>query len=212
MSLRWKVAQFLERRWWRGYLRDKSPADYLADKKAYWARVLNELDWTPQAGRVVLDAGCGPAGVFIHLHDRENVTALDPLLVAYESDLDVFRRGDYPNVEFIETPLENYRADRRFAAIYCFNAINHVRDWDAVLDRLTALAAPGARMILTSDVHRSAFLQRIFAALPGDVLHPQQHLPDAYREALQKRGWTIEREQVLRREAIFDYTAWVVRW
>lgn len=210
-SLRWRLAQWLERRWWRSYLKGKSPEAYLADKQAYWARTLDQLDWEPEPGRQVLDAGCGPAGVFIHLKDIERVTALDPLLEQYEADLSIFNRADYPGVDFICQPLETSFTPipTTFAAIYCFNAINHVSDWDAALNALTAYAASGTRLLLTSDVHRYRLLQPIFRALPGDALHPQQHLPEAYREALEVRGWRIEWEEILRREAIFDYTAWV---
>lgn len=209
-TIRWRVAQFLERRWWRRYLRDKSPAEYLADKRSYWVKTLGQLGWKPEPGRRVLDAGCGPAGVFVLLHDVEKVTALDPLLASYEADLPIFNRADYPKVNFLHQPLEtDYSAAASFQAIYCFNAINHVSDWNLSLDALSALAGPGTRMILTSDVHRHKWLLPIFRALPGDALHPQQHGPEDYRSALEKRGWRIEREQVLRREAIFDYTAWV---
>lgn len=212
-SLRWRLAQYLERRWWQRYMQGKSPEAYLKDKKAYWARTLDQLDWVPEPGRRVLDAGCGPAGVFVHLHDIEQVTALDPLLGSYEEDLEIFRRADYPAVKFLEQPLEHDFADEPpFAAIYCFNAINHVADWDRALDSLTAHAQRGTRMIMTSDVHRHKLLLPIFKALPGDALHPQQHGPKAYRDALTDRGWRIEWEEVLRREAIFDYTAWVATY
>jgi 2-polyprenyl-6-hydroxyphenyl methylase/3-demethylubiquinone-9 3-methyltransferase len=209
-TIRWRVAQYLERRWWRRYLRGKSPGDYLADKRSYWAKTLDELDWEPVPGRRVLDAGCGPAGVFILLHDQEQVTALDPLLDSYEKDLKVFRQVDYPLVQFRQQALEKgLVGEEAFDAIYCFNAINHVDDWDKALDALTAHARIGTRMVLTSDVHRHRWLLPIFRALPGDALHPQQHGPEAYRDALKARGWRVEWEDVLRREAIFDYTAWV---
>jgi len=212
-SLRWRLAQYLERRWWQRYLRGKSPATYLKDKKAYWAKTLDQLGWKPEPGRRVLDAGCGPAGVFVHLHDIEEVTALDPLLGSYEEDLAIFRRADYPTVTFLEQALEHdFTNEVPYTAIYCFNAINHVADWGLALDALTSHAHAGTRMILTSDVHRHKLLLPIFKTLPGDALHPQQHGPKAYREALIERGWRIESEEVLRREAIFDYTAWVATY
>lgn len=158
----------------------------------------------------MLDAGCGPAGIFIALHEIEKVTALDPLLDRYETELAIFQRTDYPQVEFLHQPLEVNIPGQAFNAIYCFNAINHVANWERALDVLTAAAAPGCKMILTSDVHRHAWLEPVFRALPGDLLHPQQHSAEDYRAALLARGWTIEREACLRREAIFDYTAWVV--
>jgi 2-polyprenyl-6-hydroxyphenyl methylase/3-demethylubiquinone-9 3-methyltransferase len=212
-TLRWRFAQYLERRWWKRYLREKPAERYLKDKKAYWARTLAELGWEPVAGRKVLDAGCGPAGVYIHIGEIEQVTALDPLLDSYEADLAIFRRADYPNVEFLTQPLEEaFSQETGFEAIYCFNAINHVSDWDAAIDALTAHARPGTRMLMTSDVHRHKLLLPIFKALPGDALHPQQHGPEAYRSALKQRGWRIEREDVLRVEAIFNYTSWIAVW
>ncbi len=209
-TFRWRVAQYLERRWWKRYLRGKSPEEYLRDKNAYWKRTLDQLDWQPVPGRRVLDAGCGPAGVFIHVRDVENVTALDPLLANYETDLAIFRRENYPNVRFLHQPLEQaFDNGVTFEAIYCFNAINHVSDWDVALDALTAHAKPGTRLLMTSDVHRHKILLPIFRALPGDALHPQQHGPQHYRSALELRGWRIEREEVLRTEGIFEYVGWV---
>jgi len=209
-SLRWRIAQRLERLWWRRYLRNKRPEAYLNEKKAYWQRVLAELDWHPVPGRRVLDAGCGPAGIFIHLHQTEHVTALDPLLDRYAAELEVFDQAAYPEVTFLQQPLEQPMEMQAFSAIYCFNAINHVADWALALDNLTAVAAPGCRMILTSDVHRHRWLEPVFRTLPGDVLHPQQHNAADYRKALSDRGWEIDREVRLRRESIFAYVAWVV--
>ncbi len=207
-SLRWRIAQFLELRWWKRYLRGQSAAAYLRDKNAYWQRVLRELEWTVEPHIRVVDAGCGPAGVFITVGAHQRVTALDPLLPRYES-LDIFARAHYPRVNFLPQALEDSANLPPFDAIYCFNAINHVRDWERSLDVLTDLARPGTRMILSSDVHRHPFLLAIFRVLPGDALHPQQHPAAEYRRALRRRGWHIERERVLRKELIFEYRAWV---
>ncbi len=207
-ALRWRIAQFLELRWWRRYLRKRTPSDYLSAKRGYWERLLRQLEWTIVPNARVLDAGCGPAGVFISVHALQQVTALDPLLRHYEQ-LETFSVASYPRVNFLATPLESVGQLPPFDAIYCLNAINHVRDWHRSLDALTDLARPGTRMILTSDVHRHTWLLPLFRALPGDALHPQQHHADSYRQALRRRGWRIEREQVLRTELIFTYRAWV---
>ncbi|CAH1000212.1 hypothetical protein LEM8419_01360 [Neolewinella maritima] len=207
-TLRWRTAQYLELRWWRWYLRGRSPATYLVDKQAYWQRLLDQLQFTIDPDAQVLDAGCGPAGVFTLLHDRQRVTALDPLLPRYVT-LPIFSFEAYPTVTFLPEPLEEARLHETFSTIYCFNAINHVSDWSQSLDTLTRLARPGTRLILSSDVHRHDWLLPIFRALPGDALHPQQHLAADYRNALSRRGWRIDREQELRRERIFSYRAWV---
>jgi 2-polyprenyl-3-methyl-5-hydroxy-6-metoxy-1,4-benzoquinol methylase len=207
---RWRVAQFLERRWWRRYLGSRSPEKYLSDKRAYWERTLHTLGWEVVSGRRALEAGCGPAGVFISIHEREQVTALDPLLEAYEEDLAIFSRKNYPSVVFRVATLEAPPSTLgQFDAIYCFNAINHVADWPLSMDNLTAMAAPGAKMLLSSDVHRHKWLLPLFRALPGDVLHPQQHAAADYREALEQRGWGIDQEVVLRETTIFNFVVWV---
>jgi 2-polyprenyl-6-hydroxyphenyl methylase/3-demethylubiquinone-9 3-methyltransferase len=206
--LRWRLAQWLERRWWRQYLHRRPAKDYLLRKQQYWQRVLATVDWQPQPGARALDAGCGPAGIFIALADSE-VWAVDPLLHAYAQDLPHFRPADYPWVQFRAGRIESGFPEGPFDEIYCLNAINHVADWSGALDALTAASRPGTRLLLTSDVHRSGLLCRVFRALPGDALHPQQHRAAAYRRALQQRGWLIESETRLRRGRIFDYLAWV---
>ena len=206
--IRWKVAQALEWRWWDRYLSRQSSEAYLRSKRAYWERTLAQLEWEVVPGAEALDAGCGPAGVYLLLHDRQRITAIDPLLDRYRQ-LSVFRPDAYPGVTFLQRTLEKPGDVGPFRQLYCFNAINHVRDWELSLDTLTALALPGSELLLTSDVHRHSWLLPVFRLLPGDLLHPQQHGPDAYRRALERRGWRIDREKVLRREAIFDYRAWV---
>ncbi|WP_157975897.1 methyltransferase domain-containing protein [Lewinella sp. IMCC34191] len=205
--IRWRLAQSLEWRWWESYLRHQSPADYLENKKRYWLKVMETMGWKPLPNARVADVGCGPAGVFIALHDRQQVTALDPLLERYE-DLPIFSRANYPTVRFLPRMLEGTLDLAPFKQLYCFNAINHVKDWDAALDALTSMAESGTSLLLSSDVHRHRWLLPLFRALPGDALHPQQHLAGDYREALQLRGWRIDREVVMRTERIFEYRIW----
>lgn len=212
-SFRWRVAQLLELHWWKRYLRGKKAADYLNDKRAYWQRVLTQLDHHPTPGANSLDAGCGPAGIFILLGKTEKMTALDPLLDHYTNNLEVFQPTNYPTVNFITAPLETAKLTAApFDTIYCFNAINHVADWALSFDRLTAWAKPGTRLIVSSDVHRRPWLLPIFRALPGDALHPQQHALTAYRKALTQRGWHITGQYRLRREWIFDYYCWTATY
>ena len=66
MSIRWKIAQFTERLWWKNYLRGKSPEDYLRWKQNYWLNFLQAcgIEQNLLHGQNVLDAGCGPAGIF----------------------------------------------------------------------------------------------------------------------------------------------------
>ncbi|MEM7575203.1 MAG: class I SAM-dependent methyltransferase [Bacteroidota bacterium] len=206
---RWRLAQFLEIRWWQRYLRKKPAKAYLADKKAYWQRVLHQLQFSPKPDLQALEVGCGPAGIFLLLHELQMITAVDPLLDKYQQELAHFQAADYPQISFIAEPFESYQlpADK-FEVIYCFNAINHVADWEGCLQKISRAAAPGTVLLLSSDVHQRRWLRSIFRALPGDLLHPHQHLAAEYRQELERLGWEIQKEVLLKPGGIFNYLAW----
>ncbi|MEM8583435.1 MAG: class I SAM-dependent methyltransferase [Bacteroidota bacterium] len=208
---RWKAAQFSERRWWRSYLAKKDKRQYLSDKRAYWQRVLRTLHYQPKARDRALELGCGPAGIFVLLHNTQTITAIDPLIEAYSEDLPHFNEGMYPDVRFEQATMESYRVAEKFDVIYAFNTINHVADWGRALQNIDVLVRPGGTILLSSDVHRFSVLRSIFQILPGDILHPQQHSRAHYIEAFYNLGWRVDREEKLKRQAIFDYYAWVLK-
>jgi len=98
-NLRWKIAQSAEIRWWKKYLKNKDPLTYLDQKAKYWHRVLNEMQVSFKPDDIILDAGCGPAGLFMITTDYET-HAVDPLLQAYQKDIDHFDICNYPHTRF----------------------------------------------------------------------------------------------------------------
>jgi 2-polyprenyl-6-hydroxyphenyl methylase/3-demethylubiquinone-9 3-methyltransferase len=209
MKLRWKIAQAAELRWWKNYLKNKSVSSYLSDKKNYWKSVLREMEVVPKSGNKILDAGCGPAGIFTILEDYE-VDAIDPLLEDYELSLPHFNRKTYPNVQFFNTTIEGFKPSQTYDLIFCLNAINHVDNLNKSLDNLFLALSEGGKLILSTDTHKHAFLKPIFKAIPGDILHPHQYDLEEYREMLLKRGARIEKEICLKKGNIFDYWVWVI--
>ena len=153
----------------------------------------------------MLDAGCGPAGIFIALHTRCRVEATDPLLGSYAQRLPVFKPEYYPGVRFFEAPIEHFTPGKQYDIVFCLNAINHVADLPRCFDRLTALTKPGGRLVMSVDVHNSRFLKYLFQCFPGDILHPQQYaLPD-YLSMLAKRNFQVERVVLIKKSGIFNY-------
>ena len=203
-SWRWQVAQRAELQWWQSYLDGKEPEVYLSWKRDYWQNFIAQSELTIPTDAHILDAGCGPAGIFTVLPDNP-VVALDPLHNQYTERLPHFQPADYPNVQFVSTPLETYRTTDQFDLIFCLNAINHVADMEAALDSLIAPLATGGTLALSIDAHKRSLLKHIFRALPGDILHPQQHDLTDYHQALTSRGLSVERSILLKEEAIFDY-------
>jgi 2-polyprenyl-3-methyl-5-hydroxy-6-metoxy-1,4-benzoquinol methylase len=204
MHWRWRLAQFLERLWWRWYLSGKDPASYRKWKTAYWRDFLNRTDLEIGEGAMVLDAGCGPAGIFLAL-DHCSVTAVDPLVHYYARHLPHFKTSDYPKVNFMETRLEELTFSSLFDIVFCLNAINHVDDIGQATDRLLRALKPGARLALSVDAHRCAFLKQIFQWFPGDALHPHQLDIRDYANLLKNRGALVETPRLLKRTLIFDY-------
>lgn len=209
MTLRWKIAQAFEIRWWQRYLKDKTTVDYIASKKSYWHRFLQQLELQTPAGERILDAGCGPAGIFMILNECE-VNAVDPLVNNYEQELPHFKKADYPNVQFFHQSLEGFKIEKHYNKVFCLNAINHVADLNICLDKIIAATAPDGQLIVSIDVHKSKVLKAIFRAIPGDILHPHQHDLNDYIKMVEVRGCKIVKTVCLKPGRIFDYVGLVV--
>lgn len=217
MNFRWKIAQAAEIRWWQRYLKNKNTANYAVWKSDYWKKLLNEIglsvleNYTVPA-QEILDAGCGPAGIFMVLTPQNHLTALDPLLDEYEKKLPHFKRNYYPKIRFISQSLESFdSAGKNFDYVFCLNAINHVNDLQIAVDNLVQLTKPGGTLIVSIDAHRSRLLKHIFAALPGDILHPHQHTLYDYRRMFQSRGCAEIKVVLKKEELIFNYYILVLK-
>lgn len=204
MNLRWKIAQAAEIRWWRRYLDKKDKGEYLTWKKNYWHRFLKRTGLRIENGARILDAGCGPAGIFTIL-TQYHITAIDPLLEDYVQQLAHFDINDYPGVSFNQITIESFEESNAFDYIFCLNAINHVADIDLAMDRLIKALLPGGTLVLSIDAHNYGWLKRIFQLLPGDVLHPQQYDLEDYQLMLRKRKCDIKASYLQKKEWIFNY-------
>lgn len=203
--MRWRVAQQLEVKWWQNYLRDKSPETYLPWKKAYWKKLLDELSpsLALEAGMRVMDAGCGPAGIFMALEAQE-VKAIDPLLEAYRM-LPHFKPEDYPHVQFKTLSIEAIEEESRYDVIFCLNAINHVADIHLAYDQLVKALKPSGLLVVSIDAHNHSLLKRIFRLLPGDALHPHQYDLEEYTAFLEDRGLVMKQTLLKTPGRIFNY-------
>ena len=207
--IRWKIAQAAELKWWQNYLKNKDAKTYLEWKKSYWIEFLRKCAIGLPKNASCLDAGCGPAGIFIILGNN-TVDACDPLIDKYEG-LDVFDKTAYANVNFLKSSIENFNVEKQYDYIFCLNAINHVADLGKSIAKLYEVLQPKGTLLLSTDVHRYKFLKTIFRFLPGDILHPQQHSLKDYRKIIAEKNLEIDREILIKRTAIFDYYAFVLK-
>ncbi len=210
MPLRWNIAQAAEIRWWKSYLRNKPIEDYLGWKTNYWRDFLKTIRVSPSPGMRILDAGCGPAGIFTILQDQQ-VTAVDPLLEKYDEQLDHFRPADYPWTTFITSPLEQYCQQTEFDLIFCLNAINHVKDIYLCLTNLVTSLKAGGTLVMSIDSHNHQIWKHVFRMLPGDILHPHQFDLEEYSQMLIDKHLEVQSTHHLKKEYFFDYYAIVAK-
>ncbi len=208
MHWRWRLAQFFELRWWKVYLKGKPARVYLSQKSRYWQRVLALSGCRLDPGRRILDAGCGPAGIFMVLNAHQ-VEAVDPLAEQYERELPVFNRADYPWVRFFSENVEDFHPRTAYDCVFCLNVINHVIDIHRSLDVLADALVPGGLFLLSVDAHRYSWCRRLFQFLPGDILHPHQHDEKEYRAFLEQRGLVIQSMALLKEGFIFRHYLYV---
>ena len=210
--LRWRIAQFFELQWWKSHLRGKEKQQYLSGKRKYWntvLKIIERIQVLPKSGKV-LDAGCGPSGIYMVLHDYV-VEAVDPLVDFYESNLEFFDRSDYPWTNFINGALETVPLSSDYDLVFSMNAINHVADLDLCLDRLIGSLRSGGLLIITVDVHNYFVLKHIFNAIKGDILHPHQYTKEEYGHMLSKRNCVLIEAERLKHELVFDHYLFIAR-
>lgn len=217
-TTRWRLAQYFERRWWNSYLANKPVDEYLAWKKKYWQHMLDSLrllrpdltDYLKEPEQQVLDAGCGPAGIFLILEEHE-VTAFDPLWNNYRQQFSQFEYERMDYIKFEQADLETYQPPREFDTVFCMNALNHVADIGASIETLKKAIKPGGLIILSLDVHVTDFLNHLFRAIPGDILHPHQYTLPGYIRLLESHGLHFVANQCFKRGRIFDHHMVIVR-
>ncbi len=203
-NTRWKIAQAAEIRWWQNYLGKKDKSEYLKWKRSYWQTLLERIDITLEKDERILDAGCGPAGIFM-IFEQQKVDALDPLLEQYEEKLEHFDPQDYSGIQFYAQSLESFDPGEQYDKVFCLNAINHVSDLELCFDKLVNFVKPGGRFIVSIDAHNYWGFKKIFRCLPGDILHPHQFDLKEYQDMLLKRKCEIQRTILYKKEFFFNY-------
>jgi SAM-dependent methyltransferase len=209
LNWRWKIAQWFELRWWRNYFRDKDKQTYLAWKRNYWNNILGEIGpyVNLTSSSTIIDLGCGPAGIFIALRDYE-ITAVDPLIDAYEKQTFFFKKSDYQHATFVKNTIEDFKAqspDTKYDLVFCMNAINHVRNIETAFQNLRGLCSNEGAVIVSIDAHRFAFFKILFRLVPGDILHPHQYDLAEYKKLLAGDNWQIIACQKLKQEFFFEH-------
>jgi 2-polyprenyl-6-hydroxyphenyl methylase/3-demethylubiquinone-9 3-methyltransferase len=206
MTLRWRIAQWFELRWWQNYLRDKDHVAYGTWKKNYWQNTLAKIgaEINLAQSKTIADLGCGPAGIFIWLKDK-TVTALDPLIDTYEEKTGFFKKSDYPNTTFVNSTIEDFKPALKYDLVFCMNAINHVHDIQKAFDKVKAACKEDGTVVISIDAHNYSLFKHFFRAVPGDILHPHQYDLAEYKNMLSSGGWAVKTTVLLKQDFFFGH-------
>jgi 2-polyprenyl-6-hydroxyphenyl methylase/3-demethylubiquinone-9 3-methyltransferase len=206
MSVRWKIAQWFELKWWQRYFEGKDKVQYYAWKRDYWNNLLNQIaDSLPlTTSKRIADLGCGPAGIFTVFPDKE-VEAVDPLLNEYAAKLSFFEQKDFPYTTFVNLALEDFSAAKQFDIVFCMNAINHVADIEKAYDKLVEAAKDDGSVVVSIDAHNHSFFKHLFRLVPGDILHPHQYDLEEYNAFLTSRGCSVTKTVLIKKEFFFSH-------
>ncbi len=210
--IRWRIAQHFEQYWWRRYLHGKDWPTYHKWKCEYWNKLLDSAtNVVPELATLledttlpILDAGCGPAGIFMVL-DSHPVTAIDPLLETYEHWLDHFTPALFPWTDFRNIPLEQFKAREPFELVFCMNALNHVADIELATQKLVAATATNGLIVMTLDAHNYDIIQKLFSAVPGDILHPHQYTLNGYIRLFNSHGLELQGNHTIQEGRLFGH-------
>jgi 2-polyprenyl-3-methyl-5-hydroxy-6-metoxy-1,4-benzoquinol methylase len=209
---KWTLAQAAEIRWWKNYLKNKSPEQYLLWKKNYWITFLTQFDIKLEKDMVCLDAGSSLAGIFTVLNEQK-VTAIDPLLNQYKQHLSMFfNTTNYHNVIFKNMSLEELSDTEIYDNIFCLNVINHVKDIHLSIQKLWNGLKIGGKLYLSVDAHNYRFLKYIFKLIPADILHPHQLDTNDYIRLLSTIcDKIIAKPTLIKKEKIFSYWLFILQ-
>jgi len=206
MTLRWNIAQTAELKWWQNYLKKKDVGEYLSWKKGYWQNILDQIqtEILPNNNEVILDTGCGPAGIYMNLVGYK-IDAVDPLLENYDKNLPHFNKADYPYVSFYTTPFEKFELNNKYSTVFCMNVINHVIDINTCIERLSYYTSQNGYLIVTIDAHNYDFFKYLFRAIPMDILHPFQYNLEEYIKLFETNNFKLKEEDCLVKEFFFNH-------
>lgn len=215
---RWRIAQYFEQRWWQNYLSGKDPKEYTTWKHNYWGDILTQLTSIDQkiamplikGGLNILDAGCGPAGVFMILNEHK-VTAIDPLWNSYQAKFSHLAYDQMDHVSFNNLAIEALDIEQEMDLVCSMNALNHVSDIELATQKLLRSLKAGGWLVISMDTHNYVPLKWLFKSIPGDILHPHQNDLKGYKDLIDKQGAQFIGSGLIKSGNIFDHHLMVFR-
>jgi 2-polyprenyl-6-hydroxyphenyl methylase/3-demethylubiquinone-9 3-methyltransferase len=66
-------------------------------------------------------------------------------------------------------------------------------------------AKQGGDVVVSIDAHNHSFFKHLFRLIPGDILHPHQYDLQEYCDFMTKRGCSISKTLLVKKEFFFSH-------
>jgi SAM-dependent methyltransferase len=99
-------------------------------------------------GKKVLDIGCGPRGSLEWCKNAKTKIGLDPISSKYQKIGASRHKMEYVESGSEEIPFE----DGFFDAVFCVNAIDHVRDIERSVEEIKRVTRKGGKLVMVTEL------------------------------------------------------------
>lgn len=178
---------------WRGFSPEGWRIAHIHFKQyslMYINRSISDLE-----NKVVVEVGCGPAGVIPHLNNAAIAVGVDPLIDEYKKLWDLSN----DKVKYICSAIETFKTNIQADVVICWNVLDHVSDIELATKSLFDMLKPDGElwfMINLEDMSGSGWV-----VLEGslDSAHPHRVNAVSISRLMKKYGF-FWKEKVLMKD------------
>jgi ubiquinone/menaquinone biosynthesis C-methylase UbiE len=132
--------------YWRKWI--KEPKRFVIAEH-HWKMIAAQLG--NNFGEWVLEIGCGPAGMIMFI-DAKTRIGLDPLMLEYQKMFGIERFNG--NLHYYKGSGDDLAfVDNKFDTVFCFTVIEHLDNYEDVLDEMIRVVKPGGSIYLSTNVY-----------------------------------------------------------
>ena len=166
----WSLSQKGQKHFQKSHQNSRMQKNWMDSRVQRWKDIVEYSDRFVyrRKNHVVIDIGCGPAGVFLAL-DNHKVYCVDPLADYYVSEFPYLQNQN--RLIWISEPFEEASIDSKVNVSYSMNAIDHVYSLRAFMSRLVEILVPEGHFVVTVNCFRNIQYRRMFDTL-GSLIDP----------------------------------------
>ena len=144
--------------------------------------------------KVVVEVGCGPAGIITHTSAARAV-GVDQLMDEYQEMWDLY----HDNVDYICSEIETFDLPLKADVVICWNVLDHVRDINKALKKISNLLKDDGELWLMINLEDASGSWKIVKkSSRANTGHPYQVNEVSALRFLRKHGFEWKEKVIMR--------------